>query len=67
MPAAERKMAILAPWSQDAALRQKIAELRQAGEIVIQNMPGHDNEQDEFDFNRVVEFEDGVWILKNVG
>ncbi|MFZ6644245.1 ATP phosphoribosyltransferase regulatory subunit [Undibacterium sp. TJN25] len=67
MPVAERKDAILAPWSRDAALRQKIAELRKAGEIVIQSLPGHDSEQDEFDCNRAVVFDGGNWILKNVG
>ncbi|GGC91976.1 ATP phosphoribosyltransferase regulatory subunit [Undibacterium terreum] len=67
MPLAERKDAILAPWGRDEALRQKIVELRQAGEIVIQSLPGHDNEQDEFDCNRAVVFDGGNWILKNVG
>ncbi|MBC7404936.1 MAG: ATP phosphoribosyltransferase regulatory subunit [Cytophaga sp.] len=67
MPTAERKNAILAPWSQDQALRIKISELRVAGEVVIQNLPGHENVQDEFDCNRAVIFEDGHWILKNVG
>jgi ATP phosphoribosyltransferase regulatory subunit len=67
MPSAERKNAILAPWSQDPALRDKVQALRQAGEIVIQSLPGHENEQDEFDCTRVVVFEDGNWILKNVG
>lgn len=67
MPLAERKDAILAPWSQDDSLRQKIAELRKAGEIVIQSLPGHESEQDEFDCNRAVVFDGGKWILKNVG
>ncbi|HTD04995.1 ATP phosphoribosyltransferase regulatory subunit [Undibacterium sp.] len=67
MPLAERKDAILAPWSRDESLRQKIVELRKAGEIVIQSLPGHDSEQDEFDCNRAVVFDDGKWILKNVG
>jgi ATP phosphoribosyltransferase regulatory subunit len=67
MPMAERKDAILAPWSQNNALRIKISELRASGEVVIQNLPGHENIQDEFDCNRAVVFEDGQWILKNVG
>ncbi|MFZ6686179.1 ATP phosphoribosyltransferase regulatory subunit [Undibacterium sp. SXout11W] len=67
MPVAERKDAIRAPWSRDAALRQKIAELRNEGEVVIQNFPGHENEQDEFDCNRVVVFDGDQWILQNVG
>ncbi|MCU6433175.1 ATP phosphoribosyltransferase regulatory subunit [Undibacterium sp. Jales W-56] len=67
MPSAERKDAILAPWSQDPALRQKISELRQSGEVVIQSLPGHENEQDEFDCNRAVAFDGSQWIIKSVG
>jgi ATP phosphoribosyltransferase regulatory subunit len=67
MPSAERKNAIFAPWGQDPALRQKISELRQAGEVVIQGLPGHENEQDEFDCTSAVVFDGGQWILNNVG
>lgn len=67
MPSAERKNAILAPWNQDPALRMKINELRQAGEVVIQNLPGHENKQDEFECTRMVEFDGSQWILKTVG
>jgi len=67
MPVAERKGAIRAPWSRDAGLLSKIAALRSEGEVVIQNLPGHENEQDEFDCNRVVVFDGEQWILQNVG
>ncbi|EJM99799.1 ATP phosphoribosyltransferase regulatory subunit [Herbaspirillum sp. YR522] len=67
MPGAERKRAIHAPWSTEAGLREKIAQLRQSGEIVIQSLPGHDNDQDEFDCDRAVEFSNGNWIIKNLG
>jgi len=67
MPVAERKDAIRAPWSRDVALLKKINELRSQGEVVIQNFPGHENEQDEFDCNRVVVFDGDQWILQNVG
>ena len=67
MPGAERKQAIRAPWGTEPALRRKIDELRQAGEVVIQTLPGHENEQDEFDCNRAVVFENGNWILKTLG
>ncbi|MFZ6800323.1 ATP phosphoribosyltransferase regulatory subunit [Undibacterium sp. Di24W] len=67
MPSAERKNAILAPWSSDPALRNKINELRLVGEVVIQNLPGHENEQDEFECTRMVEFDGSQWILKTVG
>lgn len=67
MPVAERRGAIRAPWSRDAGLLSKIAALRSEGEVVIQNLPGHENEQDEFDCNRVVVFDGEQWILQNVG
>lgn len=68
LPTAERRRSIRAPWGQDPALRSKIAELRQAGEIVIQSLPGHDNDQEEFDCDRVLVLQEGSsnhWILKN--
>ncbi|MBC3909125.1 ATP phosphoribosyltransferase regulatory subunit [Undibacterium umbellatum] len=67
LPSAERKDAILAPWGSDPALREKITALRGEGEIVIQSLPGHENEQDEFDCNRALIFDAGKWILQNVG
>jgi ATP phosphoribosyltransferase regulatory subunit len=67
LPGAERKRAIRAPWGTQSGLREKITELRQAGEVVIQSFPGHENDQDEFDCDRAVELSDGNWIIKNLG
>jgi ATP phosphoribosyltransferase regulatory subunit len=67
LPCAERKHSIRAPWGNAPELREKIAELRKAGEVVIQSMPGHENVQDEFECDRVLVLEDGNWILKNLG
>jgi ATP phosphoribosyltransferase regulatory subunit len=67
LPGAAPKPAIRAPWSRDPALRQRIAELRAAGEIVIQHLPGHDAEQQEFEHDRAIVFENGNWILKSLG
>jgi ATP phosphoribosyltransferase regulatory subunit len=67
LPIAERKRAIRAPWGTEPALRQKIAELRKAGEVVIQALPGHENDQDEFDCDRAVVFENSNWTLKKLG
>lgn len=66
MPSADRKAAIRAPWSTEVGLKEKIVTLRQAGEIVIQSLPGHENDQDEFDCDRVVVLENGHWIIKNL-
>jgi ATP phosphoribosyltransferase regulatory subunit len=67
LPGAERKHSIRAPWGNAPELREKIAELRNAGEVVIQSMPGHDNVQDEFECDRVLVLDNGNWILKNLG
>jgi ATP phosphoribosyltransferase regulatory subunit len=67
MPMAERKRAIRAPWGKEHSLRSTIAELRRAGEIVIQSLPGHENDQDEFECDQALVFENEHWILKNLG
>ncbi|MFC5474802.1 ATP phosphoribosyltransferase regulatory subunit [Paraherbaspirillum soli] len=66
IPAAERKRVIHAPWGVEAGLKEKIVELRKAGEVVIQSLPGHENDQDEFDCDRAVVLENGNWIIKNL-
>ena len=67
LPAVPRKGAVCAPWSTEPALRERIAELRKAGEVVIQCLPGQANDQGEFDCDRALVFENGNWILKNLG
>jgi ATP phosphoribosyltransferase regulatory subunit len=67
LPLAAPKHSIRAPWGNAPELREKIAELRKAGEVVIQSMPGHENVQDEFECDRVLVLEQGNWILKNLG
>ncbi|WP_426102510.1 ATP phosphoribosyltransferase regulatory subunit [Massilia sp. TSP1-1-2] len=67
LPTAERKHSIRAPWGNAPELRDVIAALRKSGEVVIQSLPGHDNEQDEFECDRVLVLEESNWILKNLG
>lgn len=69
LPTAERKHSIRAPWGSAPELKEKIAELRKAGEVVIQSLPGHSNEQDEFECDRALVLADNgsSWILKNLG
>ena len=59
-----RKPAILAPWSNDSKLSQQIAELRQQGEVVIQLLPGHDQDGDEFHCDRELVDQKGAWVVK---
>ncbi|MCP5264800.1 MAG: ATP phosphoribosyltransferase regulatory subunit [Burkholderiaceae bacterium] len=55
--------AIRAPWADDSGLRAEIAALRAAGEIVLQVLPGHEDEQQEFACTRELQRHDGRWHL----
>ncbi|WP_151447614.1 ATP phosphoribosyltransferase regulatory subunit [Lacisediminimonas profundi] len=66
MPMAEPKAAVRAPWGRDDGLRNMIAGLRAAGEVVIQSLPGHENDQDEFECDRAIVLENGKLILKKL-
>ena len=63
-PAQARSSAILAPWNNDEALRASVAALRDAGEVVIQALPGHDHALDEFACDRVLVERDGAWVVE---
>jgi ATP phosphoribosyltransferase regulatory subunit len=64
LPAQARSSAILAPWRHHEALRASVAALRDAGEIVIQALPGHDHDLDEFACDRVLVERDGAWVVE---
>jgi ATP phosphoribosyltransferase regulatory subunit len=64
LPSAEPKSAIRAPWNKDPSLRETIAALRRNGEVVIQTLPGHENELDEFACDRTLANENGAWVVK---
>jgi ATP phosphoribosyltransferase regulatory subunit len=56
--------AISAPWSGDPALVEAVAAHRANGEIVIQALPGSEQEQQEFTCDReLVADENGRWIV----
>ena len=54
---------ILAPWLDDSALREAIGRLRAAGEIVLQVLPGHEQEQREFACDRELVLREGRWEI----
>ena len=68
------RAAVSAPWQepsstpsqQDAALRELIAQLRAAGEIVVQTLPGHENQPQEYGCDRVIEKTADGWKVKPV-
>jgi len=63
-PVEARSSAILAPWRHDEALRAAVAALRDAGEIVIQALPGHEHDMDEFACDRVLVERNGTWVVE---
>lgn len=56
--------AILAPWSDDPTLLNQIAELRASGRVVIQALPGHEHEWQEFACVEELFLADGRWQLR---
>jgi len=58
------RAAIRAPWGEDAALRQAIAQLRAAGETVVCVLPGHESDVDEFQCDRELVQRDAAWCVK---
>jgi ATP phosphoribosyltransferase regulatory subunit len=61
MAPAERVRAIFAPLTQDAALVAKIEELRAAGQIVVQELPGHEEHRAELNCDRKLEKQGDGW------
>lgn len=60
LPAAPGR-AVRAPWGADAALLQTVAALRAAGHIVVQTLPGHEPDQQEYVCDRELVAREGHW------
>jgi ATP phosphoribosyltransferase regulatory subunit len=65
-PVRKLQTAIRAPWGESAALREAIARLRSAGEVVVCVLPGHESEVQEFECNRELAEVAGQWIVKSI-
>lgn len=64
-PADATRSAILAPVPGDAGLRQAVVRLRQAGEVVIEALPGHDGSWAEAGCTReLVKDSEGGWVVR---
>ena len=59
-----RKMAIAAPWLDDAALNAAIAQLRNRGEVVIQVLAGGEVESAEYVCDRELVKQGNTWEVK---
>lgn len=55
--------AIMAPYTDDADLRDVIADLRAAGEVVVVDLPGHEAHQAELGCNRKLVKQGATWTV----
>nr|PZM99572.1 MAG: ATP phosphoribosyltransferase regulatory subunit [Pseudomonadota bacterium] len=62
-PEAPPAKAILAPYSDDAKLRERIDALRAAGEVVIVELPGHEQTRAELGCDRQLVLKNGNWEI----
>ncbi|MBU3651058.1 MAG: ATP phosphoribosyltransferase regulatory subunit [Limnohabitans sp.] len=58
------KTAIRAPWGDHAGLREAIESLRASGETVVCTLPGHPEEDDEFEYDRELVDIAGQWCVR---
>ena len=66
LPGKPLASAILAPYAQDAALQKKIASLREQGEIVIVDLPQHEDSRHGLDCDRALVLRNGVWEVSSL-
>lgn len=65
-PLAAVHTAILAPWVEDEALNQAVIRLREQGEIVWRDLPGHEHSCEEGDCDRRLVLRGGKWIVESI-
>jgi len=63
-PLEVRKLAIAAPWLEDAALSKAVAVLRDSGEVVIQVMAGEKVDAAEYECDRELVKQGSSWEVK---
>jgi ATP phosphoribosyltransferase regulatory subunit len=63
-PRAATRRGIVAPYGDDPALAEKIAVLREAGEVVVVELPGHADTRDELDCDRALVRRGANWEVE---
>jgi ATP phosphoribosyltransferase regulatory subunit len=58
--------AIRAPWSRDTGLRHAIDRQRELGEIVVQAMPHHEHEPEEYAYDRELVLTTDGWKVVGI-
>jgi ATP phosphoribosyltransferase regulatory subunit len=65
LPQEPLRAAIRAPWGEEADLREQVRQLRAAGETVVWQLPGHEDEAEEYACDReLVRGPDTNWTLR---
>ena len=57
---------ILAPWSDDVALKRQVDQLRAAGEIVVRALPGHARTSWQPCCSRELVIKGGQWVVESI-
>jgi ATP phosphoribosyltransferase regulatory subunit len=57
---------ILAPYAEDAVLEAKVEALRNQGEVVVVNLPGHDAQRGELNCDRILVLRDNKWQVEKI-
>ncbi len=65
-PLAQARAAVRSAWSEDPAWRNAVRRLRDAGEVVVCLLPGHEHEGQEFACDRELVAVNGQWILRGL-
>jgi ATP phosphoribosyltransferase regulatory subunit len=63
LPPIRPQMGILAPYAEDEALQQRIASLREAGEMVVVDLLGDPALRHELDCDRELVLQNGAWTV----
>jgi ATP phosphoribosyltransferase regulatory subunit len=66
MPERPPAAAVRAPWGTDAGLAEAVRALRAGGEIVVQVLPGHEHEQQEFECDRELAKQGVAWTVRSL-
>ena len=66
IPATSLRAAVLAPWGEAPDLRAAVRRLREQGETVVCVLPGHEQENDEFECDRELVQAGGQWVLRSL-
>ena len=65
-PLEQEQSAILAPWSSDDQLDLEVLRLRERGEIVWRQLPGHEDTLNETNCDRQLVLRNGKWIVEPI-